>query len=84
MEGGGTKGGEIEFSKSSQNQLIFCTRGFSGMGNSNPKEFFDFDYRKVSNPVTNPENSHKMTIILKANNFLWEKPFFTSEVSKCW
>jgi hypothetical protein len=54
------------------------------MGNSNPKEFFDFDYRKVSNPVTNPENSHKMTIILKANNFLWEKPFFTSEVSKCW
>ncbi len=54
------------------------------MGNSNPKEFFDFDYRKVLNPVTNPENSHKMTIILKANNFLWEKPFFTSEVSKCW
>ena len=45
------------------------------MGNSNPKEFFDFDYRKVSNPVTNPENSHKMTIILKANKFYGKSHF---------
>jgi hypothetical protein len=39
---------KIEFSKSSPNRLIFCTRGFSGMGNTNPKDscFFIFNIRR--------------------------------------
>src|SRR6185312_17455151 len=41
-------GKKIEFSKSFPIWLIFCTGGFLGMGNSNPKEFFDFDHGKVS------------------------------------
>jgi hypothetical protein len=36
-------------SKSSPNRLNFCTRGFSGMGSMNPKEFLHFDRRKGPN-----------------------------------
>jgi hypothetical protein len=43
----GPRGKEIEFSKSFPIWLIFCSRGFFGMGNSNPKKFFDFDHEKV-------------------------------------
>jgi hypothetical protein len=46
---GGPRGKKIEFSKISPNQMIFCTRGFSGMGNTNPKEFFDFERIKGPN-----------------------------------
>ena len=40
-----------KFSKMAQIRLILSTWGFSGMGNTNPKEFFNFDllgdlYRK--------------------------------------
>ena len=34
----------FEISKSAPNQLIFCTRRFFDMGNSNLKEFFDFEH----------------------------------------
>ena len=40
-------GKKIEFLKSFPIWLIFCTGGFFGMGNSNLKEFFDFDHGKV-------------------------------------
>jgi hypothetical protein len=38
---------KIEISKRSPNRLIFSTRGIFDMGNSNLKEFVDFNHRKV-------------------------------------
>ena len=46
---------KIEFSKSFPIWLIFCTGGFFGMGNSNPKEFFDFDHGKVPHTRVKPK-----------------------------
>jgi hypothetical protein len=37
---------KIDFSKNSPNQLIFYTRGFSDIGNTNSKELLNFDCSK--------------------------------------
>ena len=42
-------GEKIDFSKKLPNRLVFCTRGFSGIRNTNPMEFLNFDYRKEWN-----------------------------------
>jgi hypothetical protein len=65
-------GKKIEFSKSFPIWLIFCTGGFFGMGNSNPKEFFDFDDGKVPYKGLKPKNG-----VLPCMGYLFINHFLT-------
>ena len=53
---GRPRGKKNEFSKSFPIWLIFYIGLFFGMGNSNPKEFFDFDHGKVPHKGLKPKN----------------------------
>jgi hypothetical protein len=70
---GGPKGKIIEFSKSFPIWLIFCTGVFFGMGNSNPKEFFDFDHGKVPYKGLKPPK----TGLLPCMGYLFVNHFLT-------
>jgi hypothetical protein len=56
------EGQKLEFSKSSPNWLKFGVRGFLDIGNTNLKEFFDFDYKKVPYEEYIPKVPQKLYI----------------------
>src|SRR6185437_6277890 len=71
---GGPRGQNFEFSKSYRIWLIFCAGGFFGMGNSNPKEFFDFDHGTVPHTRLKPQQGG----FLPRMGYLFVSPFLTT------